>query len=156
MTHQGSSGRGTSGDKAHVKWRQEAFVQFMMDGFEKRVGLTVEYVRGEVVELLNRTQPLASGKDGRRRGLNPSKPGKPPKRVEGRLIQSIAAKVVRTRRKIRGFVGTNVVYARRLELGFFDLDSLGRLIQQAARPFLRPAVIDNKETIRRLLTGAGI
>jgi len=35
--------------------------------------------------------------------------------------------------------GTDVVYARRLEFGFVGRDSLGRLYNQAPRPYLRPA-----------------
>jgi len=37
------------------------------------------------------------------------------------------------------FGGTDVPYARRIELGFEDSDSLGRSYHQKARPFLRPA-----------------
>jgi HK97 gp10 family phage protein len=36
-------------------------------------------------------------------------------------------------------VGTDVVYARRMELGFRGADSLGRVYNQAPRPYLRPA-----------------
>lgn len=35
--------------------------------------------------------------------------------------------------------GTDVPYARRIEMGFEDSDSLGRSFHQKARPFLRPA-----------------
>jgi HK97 gp10 family phage protein len=37
-------------------------------------------------------------------------------------------------------VGTNVEYARRLELGFAGADSLGRMFNQPAQPYLRPAL----------------
>lgn len=37
-------------------------------------------------------------------------------------------------------VGTNVAYARRLELGFAGADSLGRTFNQPAQPYLRPAI----------------
>ena len=36
-------------------------------------------------------------------------------------------------------VGTDVPYARRLEYGFSGADSLGRVFNQPARPYLRPA-----------------
>lgn len=42
-------------------------------------------------------------------------------------------------------IGTDVPYARRLEYGFFDIDSLGRLYNQIARPYLRPAFDENVE-----------
>lgn len=38
-----------------------------------------------------------------------------------------------------GVVGTNVEYARRLELGFVGKDSLGRTINQKPRPHIIPA-----------------
>lgn len=38
-----------------------------------------------------------------------------------------------------GVVGTNVEYARRLELGFVGQDSLGRTINQKPRPHMIPA-----------------
>ena len=37
------------------------------------------------------------------------------------------------------FGGTDVPYARRIEMGFEDSDSLGRSFHQKAQPFLRPA-----------------
>ena len=36
-------------------------------------------------------------------------------------------------------VGTNLVYARRVEYGFNGADSLGRVYHQAAQPYLEPA-----------------
>ena len=36
-------------------------------------------------------------------------------------------------------VGTNVIYGRRVEVGFMDKDSLGRQYHQEAKPYLYPA-----------------
>jgi hypothetical protein len=47
------------------------------------------------------------------------------------------------------FVGTNLVYARREEYGFHGRDSLGRLYNQAAHPYLRPAFDDNEDAMTR-------
>lgn len=41
-------------------------------------------------------------------------------------------------------VGTNVVYAKRIEFGFAGTDSLGRTFHQPAQPYLRPALDENK------------
>jgi hypothetical protein len=38
-------------------------------------------------------------------------------------------------------------YALRLEYGFYDIDSLGRMYNQMARPFLRPALDENEDKI---------
>jgi hypothetical protein len=44
-------------------------------------------------------------------------------------------------------VGTNVEYARRLELGFAGTDALGRTYNQPARPYLRPAAESEKGVV---------
>ena len=46
--------------------------------------------------------------------------------------------------------GTNVKYARRLEYGFIGKDKLGRHYNQAARPYLRPALAKNLSKIKRM------
>jgi hypothetical protein len=43
----------------------------------------------------------------------------------------------------RILVGTDLVYARRIEYGFMGADSLGRHYHQAAQPYLRPALAEN-------------
>lgn len=47
------------------------------------------------------------------------------------------------------FVGTNVEYARRIEYGFQGADSLGRTFDQAAQPYLRPAVDEEGRAAQR-------
>lgn len=138
---------------AIVRWDAPGYIDHIMDEFERRMGIAVEFIRGEMIEKLNRTQPLASGKGGRRRGLDPSKPGEPPKRVESRLIQDISTKVIRKRRSITGIDGTNVEYARRHELGFHGVDSRGRNVSHDKRPFMRPSVVENREPLRKILVG---
>lgn len=44
-------------------------------------------------------------------------------------------------------VGSDMDYARRLELGFSDTDSKGRVYHQRPRPFLRPALDEHKDEI---------
>ncbi len=46
-------------------------------------------------------------------------------------------------------VGTDVPYARRQEFGFAGTDSRGRTYHQSARPYLRPALDENKREIRQ-------
>ena len=53
-------------------------------------------------------------------------------------------------KELTGVVGTNVEYARRLELGFVGADSLGRIYNQLPRPYLRPALHKNEKKIAKL------
>ncbi len=46
-------------------------------------------------------------------------------------------------------VGTDVPYAARQEFGFAGTDSLGRTYQQSARPYLRPALDENRTEMER-------
>jgi len=46
-----------------------------------------------------------------------------------------------------GRVGSNVIYARRVELGFVGTDSLGRKYNQAPNPYLRKALETNRKKI---------
>lgn len=48
-------------------------------------------------------------------------------------------------------VGTNVKYARRIEYGFKGADRLGRVYNQAAQPYLRPAYENQKNRIARIM-----
>jgi phage gpG-like protein len=50
-----------------------------------------------------------------------------------------------------GRIGTNVEYARRIEYGFKDTDKLGRKYNQPAKPYLTPALDNNRaEILRRM------
>ena len=63
--------------------------------------------------------------------------------VTTRLRGSITNEVEET----VGRVGTNVEYARRVEMGFVGTDSLGRTYNQAPKPYLRPALEKNRSKI---------
>lgn len=87
-------------------------------------------------------------------GDEPSKPGEPPRTVTGLLkanITHVGAIVVDG--AVRAWVGVRkrVPYAARLEFGFVGVDKLGRNVNQAPRPFLRPAVLNNRAKIVELI-----
>ena len=63
--------------------------------------------------------------------------------VTSRLRGSITNEVEET----VGRVGTNVEYARRVEMGFVGTDSLGRTYNQAPKPYLRSALEKNRSKI---------
>lgn len=71
----------------------------------------------------------------------------------GNLLNSIKkgpAKVSDTSAEVE--VGTNVPYAARLEFGFSGADSLGRIYNQPARPYMRPAVDEGKDRIEQAVS----
>lgn len=80
-----------------------------------------------------------SGSAKLRYGENPSSPGDPPHKQTGRLIGSIASEVS----DFVCRVGTNLPYGRFLELS---------TTKMAARPWLRRALNERLDAIRRLLT----
>jgi len=47
-------------------------------------------------------------------------------------------------------VGSRVPYAARIEFGFAGRDSLGRLYNQPAKPYLRPAIEETRQTMTRI------
>ena len=79
---------------------------------------------------------------------SPSPPGHAPASVTGTLKARITHRIDKA--TMIGQVGTNLEYARRLELGFVGTDSLGRTYAQAPRPYLRPALEINRAAIKKL------
>ena len=70
--------------------------------------------------------------------------------ISGTLKRSITHKPAVPKRVV--YVGTNLEYARRQELGFTGKDKLGRYYHQSAKPYLRPALEASIPEIRRLFT----
>lgn len=108
----------------------------------KRLTHATLYVQGDIKKSINR---------GNRTGKNPSKPGEPPKRVEGDLFRSIKTLVTERGGDMYGFVYTDDPKARRLELGFSGADSRGRVYRTAPRPFMRPGLKRNLRKIKEIL-----
>jgi hypothetical protein len=128
-----------------LEWNAGRFEKLMADKVESGMLKATIYVEGVAKQEVSR---------GNIHGDNPSLPGEPPKVVSGVLRSNITHEVVRNADTISGFVGVreNVAYARRLELGFVGVDSLGRNIDQAPRPFLRPAVLRSRDKIVELIS----
>lgn len=75
----------------------------------------------------------------------PSAPGEFPAVDTGRLRASITHQVVEEDGDEVAYVGTNVEYARDLELGTSRV---------AARPFMVPSLVENSDAIRDAIAGA--
>jgi len=125
-----------------TKWDPQAIINAALDITEQRMNVAVTLVQADVKLSLNVGNPG---------GKNPSAPGEPPRKVTARLFNSIFGKVIRIGSQVLGVVGTNVVYGRRLELGFAGKDKLGRQFNQAPRPFIRPAFARNRDRIKKAL-----
>jgi HK97 gp10 family phage protein len=67
----------------------------------------------------------------------------------GNLKRSITMiDVIKGPERVEIKVGSAMNYANRLEYGFMDTDKKGRRYNQKPRPFLRPALDENKEQIK--------
>lgn len=134
------------------RWDSKKIVRAVKVLVGKRMTGAMLLLQGDVQRRISRGQPVVrSGKT--LRGLDPSAVGEAPKVVSSRLRTSITHRVDDEGDTIVGRVGTNVPYARRLELGFFGTDSRGRNINQGARPFLRPALAENLGRLANMLVG---
>jgi hypothetical protein len=127
-----------------TKWDHKKLVEQVMTQQERNMGGVVALLIRYIKTSINRPN---------RSGEFPSMPGEPPKKVSARLYGSIVGRVVRTGMTVLGVVGTGIAYGRRLELGFFGRDSRGRVYRQAARPFIRPGLENNKREVKKMLGG---
>lgn len=100
---------------------------------EKRFEVAGDILKIVAQRKISITQPLMTTSSGRLWGLNPSKPGFPPKVVTGDLMKGVIARVATSSKVVRCFVGSNTPYALTLEFGSSRL---------AARPWLRPSMAE--------------
>lgn len=127
-----------------TKWYQERVVQKALDAAEVRIAKACAVVQRNIKTALNRPGG---------RGSVVSSPGESPRKQSGRLYGSIFFSVVREQKEIVGVIYSNDPKARRLELGFVGRDKLGRLYDQAPRPFMRPGLANSQDQIKRILGG---
>ena len=135
---------------AKVIWRGDRIAKKFEKDMLTRMRQATLFLQGEVKKAVNVGQPVRRV-GGNLIGLDPSKPGEPPKKVVGTLFRSIEQDVSISTLAIVGRVGSNVSYARRLELGFVGADSLGRVINQRPRPYLRVTLRANRARIAQVL-----
>lgn len=107
----------------------------------ERVGAMIS---GDVVRSLSKGQPAVRDEKGRLRGLEPSKPGQPPRLLHGLLRNSVDHRVDRGRLDVEVVIGAYTPYAKALEFGN-PKRKLGE------RPYLRPALDRNKEKAKTML-----
>lgn len=142
--------------------RDRAVVQALLKMVEPRLAKTGAHLVKETRALF-RPQPTtrtsSNGEPlGYTVGLDPSKEGEAPKRLDGGLHRSISYRIKRSnlqRILLYGVPKTSEAapYAARLEFGFVGTDARGRNINQGPRPYLRRAVSEQRDNIKNILGG---
>jgi len=142
-----------------IKWHPAIVVNATKAEMTKRMKGAMLIVQGEVLRKINvgtetrRTVPRKKGGVGVLVAVKPAAaPPTPPRVITSALKTSITHDVVTEPNAVVGRVGSNLVYARRLELGFTGTDKLGRNVDAKERPFLRPALFEN---LRRVVARLG-
>jgi len=131
--------------KVTLKWNDAKVFKSTKQEIEQRMGQVSQFMRNEVIKSINTSQATRPTPSGARVGLDPSKPGDPPKRIEGDLVRSIVAEVEVTSTRVIGRYGsTQTEKAKALEFG---------TTKMSARPFLRPPLLKNRNKIERMLAG---
>lgn len=108
----------------------------------------------EAKRLVSRTQPLHVTASGTLIGLDPSKPGEPPKIVTKELLNGIESGAKTEGDNVVGWlgvVGPADKYALRLERGFIGADSKGRVYRDLPRPFLSLAITSKRRNMKRAI-----
>lgn len=129
-----------------VKWDGDAFKAKIEKQMRRRLETCANIGLKDAVRSLNidGTGKVTEKVKGRKQtrlvyGANPSKPGEPPHKQYGTLIESVAYEVLSRVARI----GTSLKYGRYLELG---------TSRMAARPWLRPMLSRNIDKFRAILT----
>ena len=125
-----------------MKWNGKEAIRLIDLEAGKRVDGALRFVRDKAKIKVSRSQPtIIHGKsEGRsRKGLDPSKPGEPPKKVTGSLRLRIRKEF--DKKLIEGRVGVDktVPHGKHLELGTRNMDP---------RPWLRPTLTENAAELR--------
>ena len=133
-----------------MKWNGRQAVSLIGAEVGKRVDGAARVLRDRAKELISRGQPVkiyAKGDKRSRKGLDPSKPGEPPKMVSGDLRLSVK----KERSGTEARVGTNLPYGKWLELGTgggkWTAVSTGA--RMYPRPWLSRAVYESAGELRR-------
>src|SRR5437868_13610486 len=124
-----------------TEWNGDEILKKLQADLGKRLEAAAIYLKGKTIEALNESQPYER-EEGEKgiyyRGLEPSEPGNPPKKITGFLQRSIAHEM--SGDKKAAFVGTNLEYGLWLEIG---------TTKMKARPYLRSTLLKEGPVINR-------
>lgn len=130
--------------KVTMEWNGDRVVLEAMHQMSINADRVGFMLHGVVVRSLSKGQPTKRVGE-RVVGLNPSKPGEPPRSLQGLLRNSIDYRKKVDKSRVELFIGANTKYARALEFG----NPKGKL---KPRPFLRPAISNNRQKAITMLT----
>lgn len=152
--------------RSKVKWKGPETVANAYKKMEINARAAGMMLEGAVVRKLSVGQP-AKRSGSRLIGLNPSRPGEPPRLLHGLLRNSIYHRTLKSKRSIAIAIGANTPYARALEKGNpratsrahgssrKNVRGLASAMRSAGagkpRPYLRPALRENREKALRML-----
>lgn len=120
-----------------TRWRGKEFLKMTEAEQRRRMETATRFVANETKKEISTKGVKCGTEDGQRSG-----PGKPPHIECGQLRNSITTEVKKKRGQIIGRVGTNIKYAKFLELGT-------RLMGK--RPFLRPTLQKVQKRVGKIL-----
>ena len=117
---------------------------------QKQMKKAAIHLRTQVRKLISKKNPT---------GSKPSASGEPPRRFTGELWRSIETSVMFRKGIVVAEVGVEEgssaeEYAARLEKGFVGTDSLGRNVNQRARPFISRALKEQRQKILDIISVA--
>ena len=131
-----------------IKWRPAIVVNATKAEIAKRMKRAMLIVQGDTQRRLSVGTATRRTKSGRLVAIAKADPAPTaPRALTGALRTSITHDVQIEPNAVVGRVGSNLVYARRLELGSHGKDG------NDARPYLRPALFENKNRILARLVG---
>lgn len=127
-----------------LRLNKKLFKNVTFEEVTKNMQVATVWARDQVKIKLNRGQPTRITSGGNIIGLDPSKPGEPPKKITSQLQNSIRQDVEADSRTVRGFIGSNLKKAPALELG----NRKGTL---KPRPHFRPVLVENKNKLAEII-----
>lgn len=120
-----------------MRWYGDFAKRYVKGTVAERIEMAGRILRDEARQQLNTSQPVA-GTGTRRRGLDPSAPGQPLKKVTGHLQRNTQMEF--DRRSLTARVGTNVLYGK-----YWELTNKGR------RPWLTISIKKARRGLRKVL-----
>lgn len=129
-----------------LNWRGKEVYAKALKQLKINAEITGMFVEGKIVTSLSIGQPIKTvGSNRRKVGLDPSKPGQPPRVLHGALRGSISHRVDVKGSTVDVYIGAHTPYARALELGY-------KPRSLAPRPYLRPGLRKNAKGIKSRMT----
>lgn len=136
------AGSGSVGRRGTHLVSEAQIRQAVLVGLGRGITRSLDLARREIRASMLK-QPTTVTASGRTVGLDPSRPGEPPKRVSGALARSLQQAVKVTATKVVGTLAEERRYAPFLEFG---------TRRMAARPHMRPVMTRNQKKFRNLMS----